>query len=220
MGNKVNNRKKVVILLGPPGSGKGTQAKRLTAELGIPHISTGDIFRSIIHGDTELAQRAKSYMNAGQLVPDDLVNEILFDRVSSSDCDAGYLLDGFPRTIPQAEALDNNLGNDAEVVAINIDVSDEVVFQRIGGRFTCGDCGNVHNKFLSPPKVAGKCDKCSGELFVRPDDQPEVVKERIQVYHEQTEPLVSYYEKKGVLQNIDGERDPEIILNEITHLTK
>lgn len=197
----------VVILLGPPGSGKGTQAKKITLELNIPHTSTGDILRENIKQETELGVKAKEYMNAGQLVPDALVLDMLFERVSRDDCKKGYLLDGFPRTIPQAEALDKFLKNTVHLVAINLTVSDEIIIRRISGRLSCPSCGHVHNRYLSPPKVDGVCEKCGGGLMQRPDDQPEVVQERLQVYLQQTAPLIDFYTTKGVLHTIDGEKD-------------
>ncbi len=212
---KNNHPKKVIILLGPPGSGKGTQAKRIMQESGIPHISTGDLFRDNISKNTELGQKAKSYMNKGNLVPDEVVLDMFFDRVSHADCQSGYLLDGFPRTIPQAEALDKYLQNGTQVVAINLTVSDDVVMKRISGRLSCSHCCHVHNEHFSPPKVEGKCDKCGGHLVKRDDDQPEVVKERLNVYNKQTAPLIEYYEKKGVLKTIDGEQDSEEIFKQI-----
>ncbi len=207
--------KTVIILLGPPGSGKGTQATGLTKELGIPHISTGDLFRENISKGTELGKKAKSYMDAGKLVPDDLVLEMLFDRVSKPDCAKGYLLDGFPRTIPQAEALDIKLKVDSKVVALNLNVSDDLIVKRIEGRLSCKNCANIHNKYFSPPAKEGMCDKCGSALIQRSDDNADVVKERLRVYHEQTEPLVAYYAKKGVLANINGEKSPEEVAKDL-----
>lgn len=212
---KNNPPKKVIILLGPPGSGKGTQAKRIMQESGIPHISTGDLFRDNISKNTELGQQANSYMIKGNLVPDEVVLDMLFDRVSHADCQSGYLLDGFPRTIPQAEALDKYLQNGTQVVAINLTVSDDVVMKRISGRLSCSQCGHVHNEYFSAPKVEGKCDKCGISLVKRDDDQPEVVIERLNVYNKQTAPLIEYYEKKGILKTIDGEQDSEEIFKQI-----
>jgi adenylate kinase len=206
---------KVIILLGPPGSGKGTQAVRLTKELGIPHISTGDLFRENISKDTELGKRAKTYMNAGKLVPDELVLDMLFDRVSRPDCQNGYLLDGFPRTLPQAEAYGAKLGDNTVLTVIDLEVPDDVIVKRAEGRLTCKSCGNIHNRYFSPPAKEGVCDKCGGELIQRPDDQAEVVQERLRVYHEQTKPLVDYYEKKGVLKRLDGTKSPEEVFESL-----
>lgn len=206
---------KVVILLGPPGSGKGTQAVRLTKELGIPHISTGDLFRENISKDTELGKRAKSFMNAGKLVPDEVVLDMLFDRVSRPDCAHGYLLDGFPRTLPQAEALDKHLAANTDLIVLDLEVPDEVIVKRAEGRLTCQSCGNVYNRYFSPPAQEGICDKCNGKLVQRPDDKAEVVQERLRVYHEQTQPLVEYYFKKGVLKQVDGTKSPDEVFNSL-----
>jgi adenylate kinase len=200
---------KVVILLGPPGSGKGTQAVRLTKELGIPHISTGDLFRENVSKDTELGKRAKTYMNAGKLVPDEVVLDMLFDRVSRPDSTHGYLLDGFPRTIPQAEAFEKHLGPNTELIVLELDVPDDIIIKRAEGRLTCKSCGTIYNRYYSPPAKEGICDKCGGELYQRPDDKLEVVQERLRVYHDQTQPLVDYYTKKGVLRRVDGTQSPD-----------
>lgn len=208
-------RQRVIILLGPPGSGKGTQAVRLTKDLGIPHISTGDLFRENISQGTELGKRAKSYMDAGKLVPDEVVLDMLFDRVSRNDTAKGYLLDGFPRTLPQAEALDKHLGKNVELVVIDLEVPDDVIVKRAEGRLTCKQCGNVHNRYFSPPAVEGKCDRCEGELIQRPDDKAEVVLERLRVYHAQTKPLVDYYGNKGVLKQFDGTKSPDDVYKDL-----
>lgn len=215
-----SNTQQVVILLGPPGSGKGTQAVRLSKELGIPHISTGDLFRYNISQNTDLGKRAKTYMDKGQLVPDEVVLDMLFDRVSQADSSKGYLLDGFPRTIPQAKALDIHLGSGVKVTALNLEVSDDAIFKRMAGRLTCKNCGNIQNKFLAPPAKEGVCDKCGGELYQRSDDAPEVVRERLRVYHEQTKPLISYYGKKGVLVNVNGENSPDAVFQELLRALK
>ena len=212
-------KQNVIILLGPPGSGKGTQAVKLSKELGIPHISTGDLFRENISKNTELGKKAKSFMDAGKLVPDELVLDMVYDRVSQPDCKKGYLLDGFPRTIPQAEALDKFLKN-ANLTVLNLNVPDEVIIKRIAGRLSCKDCGNVHHKDFSPSKVANQCDKCGGELTTRKDDQPEVVKERLKVYHTQTEPLVEFYSKQGKLVSVDGQKSPEEVFNDLLSALK
>lgn len=205
----LKSRPKVVILLGPPGSGKGTQAVRLTKELGIPHISTGDLFRENISKNTELGKRAKSFMDAGKLVPDTVVLDMLFDRVARPDCMNGYLLDGFPRTLPQAEAFEKHLAPETELIVLDLEVPDEIIVKRAAGRVTCKTCAAVYNIYFSPPKQDGKCDKCGGELIQRPDDKPEVVEERLRVYHNQTKPLVDYYEKQGILYKVDGTQSPD-----------
>lgn len=202
-------RQKIVILLGPPGSGKGTQAVRLSKELGIPHISTGDLFRENISKNTELGKRAKEYTNAGKLVPDELVLDMLFDRVSRPDSSKGYLLDGAPRTLPQAEAFAKHISANADLIVLNLDVPDDIIVKRAEGRLTCEKCGNVFNRYFSPPTQEGVCDKCKGKLIQRPDDKAEVVQERLRVYHAQTKPLIDYYAKKGLLQTVDGTRSPD-----------
>jgi adenylate kinase len=210
-----NKEMKVVILLGPPGSGKGTQAVRLTKELKIPHISTGDLFRENISQNTELGKRAKSYMDAGKLVPDEVVLDMLFDRVSKPDSANGYLLDGFPRTLPQAEALDKHLASNTHLIVLDLEVPDEMIVKRAEGRLTCKGCGAVYNRYFNPPAKEGVCDKCGGELVQRPDDKAEVVQERLRVYHTQTQPLVDYYAKKGVLKRIDGTKSPDEVFNSL-----
>lgn len=205
----------VVILLGPPGAGKGTQAVRLAEAEGVPHISTGDLFRANLGQGTALGERAKGFMNAGKLVPDELVIEMLFDRVGEPDCERGYLLDGFPRTIPQAEALGRALGEHVVLSCVELEVPDEAIVERASGRLICADCGNIQHARFSPPKVAGTCDACGGSLEQREDDRPEVVRERLAVYHEQTAPLSAHYEKQGVLTRVDGERDPDAVFDSV-----
>lgn len=212
--------KKVIILLGPPGSGKGTQAARISKELGTPHISTGDLFRENLSKKTELGQRAKGYMDQGKLVPDELVLEMLFDRVAKPDCAKGYLLDGFPRTIPQAEALDKALGKETSIIALDLQVRDELIVKRITGRLTCKQCGHIHHREYSPPSNDNICDKCGGELIQRSDDTESVVKERLRVYHEQTKPLIAYYEKKNILVHINGEEKPEVVFKNLMNALK
>ncbi|CDZ81790.1 Adenylate kinase [Candidatus Rubidus massiliensis] len=205
----------VIILLGPPGSGKGTQAVQLSQKLQIPHISTGDLFRENLKNGTPLGIEAKKYIEAGKLVPDEVVLDMLFDRVSRKDCEHGFLLDGFPRTIPQAEALEKKLDDKANVIALNLDVDDEAIIKRIEGRLTCKNCGTIYNKHLSPPKDLTKCDKCDGELFQRPDDSREIVEERLRVYHKQTEPLIEFYNKRNVLETINGNQQPDQVFKEL-----
>jgi len=211
----------VIIILGAPGAGKGTQATQLAAVRAIPHISTGDLFRENLKSATPIGIKAKEFMDAGRLVPDEIVLDMLSERVALDDCRDGYLLDGFPRTVPQAEALDARLARAepaAQLHVFNLEVSDETIVQRIAGRRICKSCGKIQHVVLSPPQVAGKCDDCGGELYQRKDDAPEVVEQRLRVYHEQTEPVVAYYENKGVLKSLDGERDPETVFAQLEGL--
>ena len=207
-----------IIMLGAPGAGKGTQAKMLSDRYGIPHISTGDIFRANIKNNTELGQKAKGYMDAGQLVPDELVVDLVVDRIKNADCMKGFILDGFPRTIPQAEALDYALNNQNEKIdyAINVDVPDENIIERMGGRRACVGCGATYHVVYNPTKKEGVCDKCGQGLILRDDDKPETVKKRLQVYHEQTQPLIDHYSKLGVLLTIDGTQDINVVFDDIT----
>ncbi|MBQ9550243.1 MAG: adenylate kinase [Lachnospiraceae bacterium] len=209
-----------IIMLGAPGAGKGTQAKRIAEKYGIPHISTGDIFRANIKNGTELGKEAKKYMDEGQLVPDELTVRILLDRVADQDCKNGYVLDGFPRTIPQAEVLTKELEKLGEKVdfAIDVDVPDENIINRMSGRRACLKCGaTYHLKYLKPAKD-GICDKCGSELVLRDDDKPETVKKRLGVYHEQTQPLIDYYTKAGVLHTVDGTKEPDEVFEAIVEL--
>ncbi len=198
-----------IIMLGAPGAGKGTQAKMIAKEYGIPHISTGDIFRANIKEGTELGKEAKTYMDAGQLVPDELTVKILLDRVAKDDCKNGYVLDGFPRTIPQAEVLDEALTKLGDKIdfAIDVDVPDENIVRRMGGRRACVTCGATYHIEHVPPKKEGICDTCGSELILRDDDKPETVSNRLKVYHDQTQPLIDFYTKKGVLKSVDGTVD-------------
>ena len=198
-----------IIMLGAPGAGKGTQAKMIAKEYGIPHISTGDIFRANIKEGTELGKEAKKYMDAGQLVPDELTVKILLDRVAKDDCKNGYVLDGFPRTIPQAEVLDEALTKLGDRIdfAIDVDVPDENIVRRMGGRRACVTCGATYHIEHVPPKKEGICDTCGSELILRDDDKPETVSNRLKVYHEQTQPLIDFYTKKGILKTVDGTVD-------------
>ncbi len=207
-----------IIMLGAPGAGKGTQAKMLAERYAIPHISTGDIFRMNIKNNTELGQKAKGYMDAGQLVPDELVVDLVVDRIKAQDCMNGFILDGFPRTIPQAEALDYALNNQNEKIdyAINIDVPDENIINRMSGRRACVGCGATYHIINNPTKVENKCDACGESLILREDDKPETVKKRLEVYHEQTQPLIDYYEKQGVVLTVDGTLDLDVVFKEIT----
>ena len=184
-----------IIMLGAPGAGKGTQAKKIAAKYNIPHISTGDIFRANIKNGTELGKKAKTYMDQGLLVPDDLVVDLVVDRVGQDDCERGYVLDGFPRTIPQAEALTKALADMGQKVdyAIDVDVPDENIVRRMSGRRACVGCGATYHVVYAPTKKEGICDTCGGELILRDDDKPETVQKRLNVYHEQTQPLIDYY---------------------------
>ena len=192
-----------VIMLGAPGAGKGTQAKRVAAEYGIPHISTGDIFRANIKGGTELGKKAKSYMDAGNLVPDELTVDLVIDRVAQPDCEKGYILDGFPRTIPQAEALDK-MGIVIDKV-IDIEVKDEAIVKRMSGRRVCEKCGASYHMEYKKPAVDGVCDRCAGTLVQRKDDHPDTVNARLEVYHKETEPLKDYYANQGKLSIVEGQ---------------
>mgnify|MGYP003314321168 CR=1 FL=1 len=187
------------ILLGPPGAGKGTQAVNIVDKYGVPHISTGDIFRANIKNGTELGMEAKKYMDQGMLVPDELTVKILLDRVAKDDCVNGYVLDGFPRTIPQALVLDEALTKLGDKIdyAINVDVPDENIVKRMGGRRACLACGATYHIEHVPPKKEGICDKCGQELVLRDDDKPETVMNRLEVYHKQTQPLIDFYSNNG-----------------------
>ncbi|MBP3217806.1 MAG: adenylate kinase [Lachnospiraceae bacterium] len=206
-----------IVMLGAPGAGKGTQAIMISEKYGLPHVSTGDIFRSNIKNGTELGKEAKKYMDEGKLVPDELTVRILLDRVSKADCAGGYVLDGFPRTIPQAEVLTKELKamGDAIDFALNIDVPDENIVNRMSGRRSCPACGATYHITYVPPKQEGICDECGGALVLRDDDKPETVKNRLAVYHEQTQPLIDYYNAAGVLRTIDGTQDKDAVFNEI-----
>lgn len=206
-----------IIMLGAPGAGKGTQAKKIAEKYVIPHISTGDIFRANIKNNTELGQKAKTYMDKGELVPDELVVDLIMDRFKEADCANGYVLDGFPRTIPQAEALDKALAAQGESVdyAINIEVPDENIINRMSGRRACVGCGATYHIQYNAPKAEGICDHCGEPLILRDDDKPETVKNRLSVYHEQTQPLIEYYKKEGVLKEVDGTQPMEDVFKAV-----
>lgn len=207
-----------VIMLGAPGAGKGTQAKKIAAKYHVPHISTGDIFRANIKNGTELGKKAKTYMDQGLLVPDELVVDLVVDRVNQEYCVDGYVLDGFPRTIPQAEALDKALAALGQKVdyAINVEVPDENIVTRMGGRRACVGCGATYHLEYAPTKKEGICDACGRELILRDDDKPETVTKRLNVYHEQTQPLIDYYTQAGILKEVDGTVDIEEVFRAIT----
>ena len=206
-----------IIMFGAPGAGKGTQAKKIAEVLSIPHISTGDIFRANIKQGTELGAKAKEYMDKGQLVPDELVCDLVVDRIQQADCEKGFILDGFPRTIPQAEALTSALdaiGQNMDF-AINIEVPDENIVNRMAGRRACVGCGATYHIVHNPTKVEGVCDTCGEKLILREDDKPETVKNRLNVYHEQTQPLIEYYKGKGILVEVDGTQDMDKVFSDI-----
>jgi adenylate kinase len=206
-----------LVLLGPPGSGKGTQGERLNEDLRLPYYATGDILRGAVRDETELGKSAKEYMDRGDLVPDEVIVGVIAERIDSEEARDGFILDGFPRTTPQAEALDaklEELGRGVTAVLL-IDVSDDEVVRRLGGRRTCEAEGHVYHIEFNPPKVEGVCDVDGSPLLVRDDDKPEVIRKRLATYHEKTEPLVTYYDDRGVLRRVDGERDPDVVTEEL-----
>jgi adenylate kinase len=204
----MTTRPKYIVLLGPPASGKGTQAARLKEMLDLPHVASGDLFRENLKNETDLGQKAKVYMDRGELVPDDLTIAMVMDRLSRPDCANGALLDGFPRTIAQAEALDQALAEQGHEISVvpYIAVPDEVLVERVSGRRLCRLCGESYHVRFNPPKQPGVCDKDGGELYQRDDDRPETVRKRLQVYWEQTSPLIDYYRDQGVLVEVDGDQ--------------
>ena len=206
-----------IIMLGTPGAGKGTQAKKIAEVCKIPHISTGDIFRANIKNGTELGAKAKTYMDKGLLVPDELVCDLVVDRIQQDDCKNGFILDGFPRTIPQAEALKAALTAIEEKMeyAIDIDVPDENIINRMAGRRACVGCGATYHVEFNPTKVEGVCDVCGEKLILRDDDKPETVKKRLDVYHEQTQPLIDFYKKEGILVTVDGTQSMDKVFEDI-----
>jgi adenylate kinase len=209
-----------IIMLGAPGAGKGTQAKQIAGKYNIPHISTGDIFRANIKNGTDLGKKAKEYMDQGLLVPDELTCDLVMDRISHDDCKNGFVLDGFPRTIPQAEALDEALKKIGQSMdfAINVDVPDSHIVNRMSGRRACLGCGATYHVVAIPPKKEGICDICGAELVLRDDDKPETVQKRLDVYHEQTQPLIDYYKKAGILKSVDGTQPMEDVFAEIVKI--
>jgi len=206
-----------IIMLGAPGAGKGTQAKMIADKYNVPHISTGDIFRANIKNGTELGKEAKTYMDKGLLVPDELTVKILLDRVAQDDCKNGYVLDGFPRTIPQAEVLDKALTELGDKIdfAIDVDVPDANIIKRMSGRRACLACGATYHIEHVPPKAEGICDRCGEALVLRDDDKEETVKNRLNVYHEQTQPLIEYYTAKNILKTVDGTVDMQVVFDSI-----
>lgn len=209
-----------IIMLGAPGAGKGTQAKKIAAKYEIPHISTGDIFRANIKNGTELGKKAKTYMDQGLLVPDELTVDLVIDRLAQDDCKNGYILDGFPRTIPQAEALDAALAKLGEKMdyAIDVDVPDENIVSRMSGRRACTGCGATYHIVYNPSKKGECCEVCGEKLILRDDDKPETVQKRLNVYHEQTQPLIDYYTKQSILRTVDGTQDMNDVFAEIVKI--
>ncbi len=209
-----------LVLLGPPGSGKGTQGERLNADLHLPYYATGDILRAAVRDQTPLGKSAKEYMDRGDLVPDEVIVGVIVEALGSEEAANGFILDGFPRTTPQAEALDAKLGELGKGVSavLLIDVTDDEVVRRLGGRRTCEAEGHVYHVEFNPPKVEGVCDVDGSPLIVRDDDQPDVIRKRLATYHEKTEPLVDYYEGKGVLKRVAGERAPDEVTAELREI--
>ncbi len=207
-----------IVMLGAPGAGKGTQAKMIASKYGIPHISTGDIFRANIKNGTELGRKAKQFMDQGLLVPDGLTVDLVTDRLSQDDCARGYILDGFPRTIPQAEALDTALKARGEALdyAVDVDVPDENIVSRMSGRRACTGCGATYHIVHNPSQKGDVCEVCGEALALRDDDKPETVQKRLTVYHDQTQPLIDYYSAKGILKTVDGTQDMDDVFAAVT----
>ncbi len=214
--NRSESKPLVVILMGPPGAGKGTHAIPLSKHLHIPHISTGDLFRENIRKATPLGQKAKGYIDQGQLVPDELVLDMLFYRVSQADCKNGYILDGFPRTVAQAEAFDQKAKVHHRLLALNFNLKDELIVQRVAGRIACKDCGRPYHKVYDPPAKENVCDHCDGTLYQRDDDKEEIIRKRLDVYRAQTEPLIHHYSRqRGVLSEIDSGKPKEQVFQDV-----
>lgn len=206
-----------ILLMGPPGAGKGTQAAKLIDHLKVPHISTGDMFRAAVKEGTELGKKAKEYMDAGKLVPDEVTIGIVKERLMKPDCKKGFILDGFPRTVIQAEALDKSLA-DMNIKldrVVNISVSDDELVERLAGRRVCKACGQTYHSRFNPPACENTCDKCQGEVYQRADDKEETVKKRLDVYHAQTKPLIDYYSKRGLYVEINGEQDIDKVFQDL-----
>lgn len=209
-----------IIMLGAPGAGKGTQAKQIAAKYHIPHISTGDIFRANIKNNTELGQKAKTYMDKGMLVPDELTCDLVMDRIAEDDCKNGFVLDGFPRTIPQTEALKSALTKTNQSIdyAIDVDVPDENIISRMSGRRACLNCGATYHIVFNPTKQEGICDACGNETVLRDDDKPETVQKRLEVYHDQTKPLIDFYKAEGILKSVDGTQPMDEVFSAIVDI--
>ena len=212
----MNKGRLAIIMLGPPGAGKGTQARMIAETMKIPHISTGDMLRESLRNATDLGKAAKAYMESGGLVPDELVDAIVAERVARDDCSRGFILDGYPRTIPQALCLESRFdGNSATIVSIGVEVGDNVLIKRLSSRWTCPDCGKMFNSALDPAKAGGKCDECGTMLVQRKDDTAEVIAERLHVYHTMTRPLIRHYQEKGSYVGINGDRSTEEVFSSI-----
>ena len=209
-----------IIMLGAPGAGKGSQASRIANEYHLPHISTGDIFRANLKEETELGKQAKSFMDKGELVPDDITIAMLLDRIHKEDCKNGYILDGFPRTIPQAEALKEALAKQGEKIdlALDVEAPDDLIIQRMAGRRTCPNCSAIYHTETLKPKKEGICDLCGAELVQRKDDNEETVKNRLKIYHEMTEPLISYYKKENILEEVDGMEKLDAVFEKVKEI--
>ena len=218
-GMNMDDKPTVFIMLGPPGSGKSSLASKLSKDKNIPHISTGDLFYDNVKNDTPLGQKAKLYLDKGQLVPDSLVLDILYDRIFDPDCEKGYILDGIPRNITQVHEMEDYLRHKANVLAFRINVSDDEVISRLSGRLLCPKCHQVYNKNVSPPSQEGLCDACGGDLLQRSDDTPEAIKERLKVYHEQTQPIEHFYSESGALKDLDGQRPIDQIYQELISIS-
>lgn len=206
-----------IVFMGAPGAGKGTQASMVARKLNMVHISSGDLFRQALEQGTELGKQAKTFMEKGVLVPDEITIQMVMERLSAPDCEKGVILDGFPRNLPQAEALDSALSEQGKTIdkVIHIEVSEEELIRRLSARWLCRQCQAVYNTVNSPPKVAGKCDRCGGELYQRPDDKPETVKKRLAVYFAETAPLIDYYRCQGKLAKVAGESGMEEVTRRI-----
>lgn len=215
MPKSLKSPKFVIILLGPPGSGKGTQAKRLSLDYGIPQISTGDLLRENMAAQTLIGLKAKDFVQSGHLVPDEIVLNMLFDRIDKEDCQRGFLLDGFPRTIPQADQLAQHQSMKTKLFVLSLEVPDKEIVKRASGRLTCQKCGTIYHKETSPPKRQNICNKCGEEVRRRVDDDPEVVYKRLKVYHDQTKPLIEYYDHRGLLTAFDGTQSLEKVHEEL-----
>jgi adenylate kinase len=203
----VMTTKLAIIMLGPPGAGKGTQAQMISEALQFPHVSTGDMLREALRNQTELGKKSKSYMESGALVPDNLVDALVAERLDREDCNSGVILDGYPRSIPQADHMSSLVGNNGgRIMTVGIEVADEELIKRLSSRWTCPQCNKIYNAALDQRKVNGKCDECNTDLVQRKDDTAEVIKERLQVYHKTTLPLIQYYKNRGSYVEVDGDR--------------